>query len=262
MKLKDKVAIVTGSSRGIGKGIALQFAREGARVVVAARTETPTEKLPGDIYQTAEEIKALGGEALPIRCNVIDEASVGQMVETTIKKFGRINILVNNAGVGLYLPFIETSSKVWDLVIGVNLRGTFLCTKYVVPRMIEQKSGSIINISSTAAEMMFSLTAAKEQKEPTRNGLAYGVSKTAIERFTIGLSIELGEYNIAVNALKPGRPVATEGLKAWRKDADWSGWVGPEHMARAATYLAMQDASGTTGTVNTDIELLMRHGLY
>lgn len=259
MELRGKVAIVTGSSRGIGKAIALGLGRQGCRVAVTARSTEPG-KLPGTIYETAQEVQALGGEALPIPCNVADEASVQKMVEAVSARWGRIDILINNAGVGSYLTFVDTPVKLWDLILAVNLRGAFLCTRAVLPQMIRQRRGSIINISSTAANTIFSMTNPGEGRR-TLLGLAYSASKAAVERLTVGLAAELGGYNIAVNALKPSRPVITEALKLHLPHSDWEQWVPPDNMVKAALFLAAQSASGVTGVVTTDEELILRHGL-
>jgi len=250
LKLSDKVAIVTGSSRGLGKAIAIGFAREGASVVIAARTgvEGP---IPGTIYKTAEEIKALGRRALPIKCDVTSEQSINDMVQKALAQFGRIDILVNNAGVAYYPPVLEIPLKRWELVIRVNLIGTFLCTKAVLPKMVEQRQGSIINISSVSAT----------EKGSSVTGVAYGVSKAGIERFTWGLASEVGKYNIAVNALKPKGVVDTEGMRFMLPDEDQSQWVSPDRMVKAAIFLAAQDATGVTGTVAFDEEFCVWHGL-
>jgi NAD(P)-dependent dehydrogenase (short-subunit alcohol dehydrogenase family) len=150
MKLEGKVAIITGASRGLGKAFALDFAREGADVVVAARTETEGN-IPGTINQTADEIEAIGRRALAVRCDVTKEESVEEVVKKTLDEFGRIDVLVNNAGVAWWPPITETPLKRFELVLRVNLIGAFLCVKAVLPTMIEQKRGSIINISSLAA---------------------------------------------------------------------------------------------------------------
>lgn len=257
--LNGKVAIVTGSSRGIGKAIALQLSRSGCRVVVAARTTEPG-KLPGTIHETAAEIRELGSEALPVQCNVADEASVQGMMDTVFSQWGEIHILVNNAAVGSYLPFMESTVKLWDLMMAVNIRGTFLCTRAVLPHMMERRRGSIVNISSTGANTIFSMTVPKEG-ERTLVGIAYGVSKAGIDRLTVGLAAEMGKYNIAVNALKPTRVVLTEALRMHLPQSDWENWASPESMAKAAVFLAAQDASGVTGLVTTDEELLLPHGL-
>jgi NAD(P)-dependent dehydrogenase (short-subunit alcohol dehydrogenase family) len=253
LKLGEKVAIVTGGSRGLGKAIAFGFSREGAKVVVAARTETDNKPLQGTIHQTVAEIKALGLEALAIRCDVTDETSVGAMVEAARSKFGQIDILVNNAGVAFYYPIVETPLKRWETVLKVNLTGAFLCVKAVLPFMMAQKSGSIINISSLAADERDGGTV------PT--GVAYGVAKAGLDRFTWGLAVEVGKYNIAVNCLKPKEPVDTEGMRFWTREEDRKGWVSPDKMVKCAIFLAAQDASGVTGTVVTDEELSLWHGL-
>jgi citronellol/citronellal dehydrogenase len=254
MKLAEKVALVTGASRGIGKAIALGLAREGASVIVAARTEVEKEKnLPGTIYQTAREIEDMGGKAVPVRCDVTDEASVGSMLDKGISTFGKIDILVNNAGVAFHYPIVETPLKRWELVIKVNLTGAFLCTKAVLPSMIEHRQGSIINLSSLAADERDTGTV------PT--GVAYAVAKAGLDRFTWGLAAEVGTYNIAVNCLKPKRVVDTEGMRFWAKEEDRQGWVPPDKMVKCAVFLAAQDASGVTGIVATDEEVSQWHGL-
>ena len=250
MKLDGKVAIVTGSSRGIGKAIALGFAEEGADVVVAARTEVEREEMPGTIYRTAEEIQALGRRALPIKCDVTSEQSVNDLVRKTLEQFGRIDVLVNNAGIAYYFPVAETPLKRWELVLRVNLIGAFLCARAVLPAMIERRAGSIINITSRAGE-----------RRPSPTGVAYAVAKAGLDRFTWGLAVEVGRHNIAVNALKPIEIVSTEGMRFWLADTDKSKWRSPEMMVKAAIFLAAQDAGSTTGVVAYDEELCICHGL-
>ncbi len=173
------------------------------------------------------------------------------MVQQALARFGRIDILINNAGVAFYYPTAETPTKRWELVLRVNLTGAFLCARAVLPKMMEQKGGSIINISSAAAiERIASFT-----------GIAYGVSKAGLERFTWGLAAEVGKYNIAVNALKPAKGVDTEGMRFMLPDTDWSQWAPPDMMVKAAVFLATQDAGGVTGTVASDNEFCAWHGL-
>jgi citronellol/citronellal dehydrogenase len=251
--LKGKVAIVTGASRGLGKAIALGFSKQGASVVVAARTQEAHKTLPGTIYRTAEEIKALGFDALPVPCDVTDEQSVNHMAQKTLEHFGHIHILVNNAGIAFYCPIIDTPLKRWEIVIKVNIGGAFLCSKAVLPYMIEQKSGSIINISSLAAD---------ERDEGTvPTGVAYAVSKAGLDRLSLGLATEVGKYNIAVNALKPHRVVDTDGMRLWQPEADTASWQSADMMVKAASFLADQDSKGVTGAVSTDRELCTWHGL-
>jgi NAD(P)-dependent dehydrogenase (short-subunit alcohol dehydrogenase family) len=244
MKLKDKVAIVTGSRRGLGKAIALGFAREGANLVLSDRVVEG-----GELDGVAEEIKALGRGVLVMQCDVTDEQSINDLVQRTVEQFGRIDVLVNNAGTAVYSPVLEVPTRQWQLVIQVNLIGPFLCTKAVLPKMVEQKSGSIINISSIAANQV------------DFTGVAYGASKAALERFTRGLAAEVGTYNIAVNALKPIQGILTEGMRTQLPDADESQWASPDLMVKAAIFLAAQDATGVSGTVAFDEEICSYHGL-
>ncbi len=262
MSLAGKVAIVTGSSRGIGKAMALGLAREGASVAVAARSESERDLAPGTIYATAAEIEKLGSKALPVRCNVREEESIQAMVQQTLDAFGRIDVLINNAGVGTYRPFLESTVKEWDLVLDINLRATYIGCRAVAPIMVEQGGGSIINVSSHAAGNIFSSTLSADTAEGiAMMGQAYGVAKAAVERLTWGLSAELGQYNIAVNVLRPLRPVITEGFQAQRPDADYSTWATPEDMVKAAVFLAGQDAHGLSGANVTAEELVRRLGL-
>ena len=253
MKLEGRVAIVTGASRGLGRDMALGLAREGAAIVAAARTEKEIEYLPGTIHKTVEEIKALGGRAVPQRCDVTKEEDVEAMVQRAIQEFGGVNILVNNAGIAFPAPVWETPLKRWEIVLRVNLNGTFLCTKAVLPTMMKQRSGSIINISSVAANFGV--------EGLVRTGIVYGVSKAAIERFTWGVAAEVEEYNIAVNCLKPRGMVDSEGMRFWNPNADRSQWDTSELMVKAVVFLAAQDAKGVTGLVATDDEVCTSHGL-
>ena len=262
MVLTGKVAIVTGSSRGIGKAIALGLAQEGARVVVAARSESERPGLPGTIHATVAEIESRGGTALAVRCNLREEEDIYGMVQRTLDAYGRVDVLVNNAGIGSYRPFLETTLKQWDLVMDIDLRAPFICCKAVAPAMVEQRCGSIINVSSHAATNIFSSTLGEDHEAGIAlAGQEYGAAKAGLERFTWGLAAELGPHNIAVNVLKPLRPVATEGFRAQRPDADFSTWATPEAMVKAAVYLARQDAQGLTGAIVHAEELVRRLGL-
>ena len=260
--LQEKVAIVTGASRGIGKAMALGLAEAGASVVVAARTAETRANLPGTIHDTVAEIESAGGRALAVACNVREEDSIREMVNTTLDEFGAVDVLVNNAGIGGYAPFLQMTLREWDLNMAINLRAPFIACQAVVPIMIEQGGGSIINVSSHAATNIFSSTLGEDHEAGIALvGQAYGASKAALERFTWGLASELGPLNIAVNALKPLRPVATEGFRFQRPDADFSTWATPGDMAKATVYLAAQDARGLTGAIVTDEELVRRLGL-
>lgn len=254
MRLNRKVAIVTGASRGIGKAIAIGLARAGAAVVLASRSEIlRVGGLDGTIHETSKVIEELGGQALPVKCDVTNEASVSDMVKTATARFGHIDVLVNNAGVAFLHPIAETPLKRWEMVLKVNLTGAFLCAKAVLPFMIEQRSGSIINISSFAAN--------ERDRGSVETGVAYAVSKAGLDRFTWGLAVEAGKYNVAANCLKPKQPVDTEGMRFWTTPEQRNGWVTADTMVKCAIFLAGQDASGVTGTVATDEELCLWHSL-
>jgi citronellol/citronellal dehydrogenase len=252
MKLKDKIAIVTGSSRGLGKAIALNFAREGAHIVVASLgSDEDNPKLPGTIKETVEAVQALGRRALPVVCNVANEESVINMVEQALKEFGTIDIMMNNAGVAVFRPTIEMTAKHFDLVMNVNVRGTFLCSKYVLPTMIKKK-GSIINVSSIGAD-----------HKTNKTDQAYGMAKAAIERFTYGLAAEMAEHNIAVNCVKPRGSIGTEGVRLWANiRGAQTTWDTTEMIEKATLFLAQQDAAhGLSGTVSFDEQLCIWHNL-
>lgn len=242
MRLKDQVAIVTGSSRGIGKAIAIGYAREGAKVVVTARTEDPEQsKLPGTIHETADAIKAGGGECLTVRCNLVQQDDLESLVNQVIDHYGGIDVLVNNAAVILYMDLVDTSVKRWDLLLNINLRAPVVLTQLALPHMIRQNSGSIINLDSTGATDL----------EGGAN--LYGASKAAIRRFSQGLAHEVKKHNIAVNALDPGA-VKTEGAVLTNPpDKDWAGYKESADVVPSALYLADPANRGFTGhAVATD----------
>jgi NAD(P)-dependent dehydrogenase (short-subunit alcohol dehydrogenase family) len=231
--------------------MALGLAGEGARVVVAARTETESGGPGGTIHTTVERIQEIGGQALPIRCDVTREESVEAMVRAVLERFGTIDVLINNAGIAFPAACWEMPLKRWELVLRVNLTGAFICGKAVLPTMMEKRSGSIINISSVQAR----------SKGLVDTGVAYGVSKAALERLTTSFATELGKFNIAVNCLKPKGSVVSEGMTFLHKQADRSRWDTPEKMVKAAIFLAGQDATGMSGMIATDEEICAWHGL-
>jgi citronellol/citronellal dehydrogenase len=237
MTLQGRVAIVTGASRGIGKAIAIALAREGARVVVAARTVRELPVIAGSIETTAEEINACGGSALALKADVTSEESVAGLVAKTLAEWGRIDILVNNAATNFPAPFLDMPQKHWDRIIAVNLRGTVLCASAVLPSMIKQQRGHIINISSVVT---------KKLCHQPFTGIAYDVTKAAINRFTLGLAEELKQYAIAVNALMPDN-TASEGWAFLNPDIDRSDWDSPAIWGSYAALVAARDPATFTG---------------
>ena len=200
MKLAGKVAVITGSSRGLGKNMAVEMAKEGCNIVVAARTERETDpKLPGTIHSTVEELRSLGVKAIPVRRDVTDGESVAGVVRAALDEFGRIDILINNSGVMSPGRLWEIPIKRWDLVTRVNVRGAVLCCQAVLPHMIERKDGVVINISSVAAD------------QPGAGNISYSLTKQALRQFSEGLAGEVKEYGIRVFALSPEGLVITPG---------------------------------------------------
>lgn len=252
MKLKDKVAIVTGGNKGIGRAISLNLAEEGADVVVAARDMQAANEV-------VEKIKGMQRESFSVKTDVRQVDQVNAMVKRVIDEFGRIDILVNNAGILLMTPAVDITEKEWDEIMRVNARGVFLCCRAVAKHMIEQKQGKIINISSVAGKRGSPLMA------------HYCASKFAVLGLTFTLALELSPYNINVNAVCPG-DIDTDMLK---QEWEWFGKIQnmssqeveenklsgipfrrvgkPEDIAKLVTFLASPEADYITGqAINVD----------
>ena len=253
MRLEGKVAIITGASRGVGKNIALEMAKEGADIVVAARTEEVRDpKLPGTIFETAEELRALGRRALPLRTDVTDEESVQAMVRRALDEFGHIDILVNNAGVMAPGPLHQVPLKRWDLVWRVNVRGAVVCAQGVLPHMMERREGVIINISSIAAD------------QPGGGNISYSVTKQALRKLSQGLAEEVRDRNIRVFALSPEGLVITPGTMYHRlpEQVPNGDFVeAPEEMGRAAVFLCTDAAREYSGQHFYSRVLLRQHAV-
>lgn len=247
MDVQNKVAVVTGASRGIGRAIALALAAAGADVVCTARSsEANPSNLPGTIDQTAKEVETLGRRALAVPMNVAKDAEIEAMARRTLAEFGRIDILVNNAAVSAPGFIMDVPVKRWDLVMNINVRGVYLCTRAFLPTMMEQHNGCIINISSYASQSMGDM------------GLAYAVSKAALERLTTGLAAEVRSYNIAVNALQIERMVASEGFVYLTPHIDHSNWDDPKVVGEDVLWLIRHDPTYTGHVVTMgDIERQM-----
>jgi NAD(P)-dependent dehydrogenase (short-subunit alcohol dehydrogenase family) len=247
MKLKDKVAIITGGGSGIGRSISLAFASEGAMVLVAARN---FPRLKG----VADDINSGGGKATAMAVDIADEINVQEMVARTVKEFGRIDILVNNAGIpGPTANIADMELDKWNQVLSINLTGAMLCSREVLKNMISRRSGSIINISSVGGMSGF----------PMRS--PYCVSKMGIIGLTETVAIEVGKYNIRVNCISPGAVRGDRILNAAQakgkalgidsekvlerltKDYSLKRLIEPSEIATAAVFLASDDASAITG---------------
>lgn len=245
MELHGKVAIVTGGCRGIGEGISVSLAKNGADVVIGDLSP---------IKSVMEKVRGLGRKGLLVKVDVTKAGEVKEMVDKTLNSFGRIDILVNNAGVVSYADFLEISEEEWDRVINVNLKGTFLCCKAVVPAMVRQREGRIINISSTAG------------KEAPPGLAHYSASKFGVIGLTQAIAKELGQYNITVNAVCPGmvftdmwRYLSKAIGEKERKSAE-TAWMDrlkariplgrpqtPEDIGNMVVYLASENGRNITG---------------
>lgn len=254
MQLKDRVAVITGASRGVGKFMALEMAKEGCHIVVAARTEEQQDpKLPGTIHSTVEEIEALGVRAVPVRTDVTDEESVRAMAQAAIDEFGRIDVLVNNAGVMVPGRLWEIPIKRWDLVMRVNVRGPVLCSQAVLPHMIERRDGVVINISSVAAD------------QTGAANVSYTVTKHALRELSAGLAEEVKEFGVRVFALSPEGLVITPGTMYHRLDEQVPSGPfveAPEAMGKAAIFLCGDDAKSLSGQHFYSRALLRERGLW
>jgi NAD(P)-dependent dehydrogenase (short-subunit alcohol dehydrogenase family) len=238
MLLKDRVAIVTGGAKGIGRGIALKFASEGCSVAIADISMKEAE-------ETVSEILKMKRQGIAINCNVVNSKQVSDMVKTVAEKFGKIDILVNNAG-GLpsTAPVDEMSEEEWDSVVALNLKSAFLFCKYVVPHMKARKYGKIVNISSLGATV------------PPTSNVHYHSGKAGVLGLTVDLAVGLAPFNINVNAIIPG-PIRTAFFGSRVNDdayfAEFGktvplGRVGmPEDIAGAALFLASELSSFVTG---------------
>jgi NAD(P)-dependent dehydrogenase (short-subunit alcohol dehydrogenase family) len=242
-ELAGRVIIVTGASRGIGKGLAIGYADQGATVVCAARStrDTPSA-LPGTIDETVATINANGGRAIAMRCDIGREADMRALVERTIEEYGRIDSLMNNAMAPTRASFEESTVDMWDESMRVNVRSLFVLTKLVEPHMTAQGGGSIVNMSSHGADH-----AVTRFMPP--GYITYSVAKAAMERFTTALAPELVDRGITVNALRPGAVKTELTTIEYGEDHDWSGWTGPEAVVPAANFLARQIATDFTGQI-------------
>ena len=244
MTLRGKVAIVTGGSRGIGRAICLGLAGQGAQVVAASRTEVETSAgtefatyTAGTIHDTAQMIQVQGGTALGVKCDVTQVADIRHLVEATLARFGRIDIVANNAGIDCEAPVVDLDIDLLDRCLAINVRAPLLLCKFALPGMLAQRSGSIFCITSGAARAY----------RPGRVG--YSMSKAALERMFLSLAEEVRHANIAVNVLSPGR------VDTWmNRRGDWPGtahipMAQPEAIMPAAIWLAQQTATSFTGQV-------------
>jgi len=237
-RLIDKVAIITGGASGIGRATSILFSKEGAKVIVA---DISSEK--GE--ETVEYIKNQGGEAIFIKTDVSKALEVEKMVKESVKAYGKLNILVNNAGIHDFGNVVSMSEEKWDKVMDVNLKGIFLCSKYSIPEMIKAGGGSIVNVSSMGGLGAFF------------NECAYCTSKAAVIALTKCMAIDFASYNIRVNCVCPGNTETqmVKGIFANSKEYEYAiqrtplgRFAKPEEIANAILYLASDESSYITGS--------------
>jgi len=250
-KLAEKVTVITGGGRGIGRAIALRFAEEGSAVLVAGSTEEP-------LLSTAKQVRDGGGRAVACLTDVADEAAVERMISTALKEFGGIDVLINNAGIiGPTAPVVHINLAEWERTLAVNLTGALLCAKHVLPGMMERMSGRIINITSVAGLVGYAMRS------------AYAASKWGMIGFNRTLALEAGRYNITVNAIAPGpvrgprmdevirRRAAELGNSVEEVERDYVGRIALGRMVEEsditamALFLASDDAGNITGETFT-----------
>jgi len=238
-RLKDQVTIVTGGNKGIGRTIALCLAQAGAHVVVTGRTKQELEEV-------SSEIRQLGNKALGVEMDVRNETDVGKMVAEAVAAFGRIDVLVNNAGISQVLPAEDHTEEIWDAILDTNLKGVFLCSQAVGSQMIKQKRGSIVNMSSQAGTVGL------------LNHAAYCASKGGVNSLTKVLALEWAPHNIRVNAVAPtvirtpmtDKVFADQEVRAELTAKIPLGRFGePEDVAGAVIFLASEASSMITGHI-------------
>jgi citronellol/citronellal dehydrogenase len=246
--LRDKVALVTGASRGVGRAVAIALAQAGVDVACAARaTDDSPLKLPGTVDETVRQVAAAGRQGLAVPTNLASEAAVAGMVGRTIDHFGRIDILINNAAI-TFPGDLRLPMKRYDLIMAVNLRAALQAIQLVMPGMMARRDGAIINVSSAAG------------RHPYPDLMAYGMSKAAMERLSVDAAGQLRPYGIAVNTFRIDVPVASEGFVANLPDLDHDDWEPTEVPAEGIVWMLRQPPEYTGQCVGM-VELRAAYGI-
>ena len=248
--LAGKTLFITGGSRGIGREIAIRAARDGANVVVAAKTAEPHPKLPGTIHTVAEEIEKAGGKALPIQLDVRDDAAIAAAIEQTVKTFGGLDILVNNASAISLTPTLATPARRFDLMMTVNARATFLCSQAAIAHLKKSKNAHILTLSPPLAM----------KAKWFAGHVAYTMSKYGMSMCTLGLAEEFKGDGIAVNSLWPRTTIATAAVEVHFPEAILKASRTAAIMADAAHVILTSDARANTGQFYIDEEVLKKAG--
>ena len=250
--LTRKTLFVTGASRGIGKAIALRAARDGANIVIAAKTTEPHPKLPGTIYTAADEMVAAGGQALPVAMDIRDEAQVEAAVDAALARFGGIDILVNNASAISLTGTLTTAMKRYDLMHHVNVRGTFLCTQKIVPSLKQAANPHVLNIAPPLHSTL--------QARWFAPHVAYTMAKYGMSLCVLGMAEEFRADGIAVNALWPRTAIDTEAIRLIAGEAARARTRSVEIMADAAHAILSRPSREFTGHFLIDEDVLREAG--
>ncbi|MDT8437715.1 MAG: NAD(P)-dependent oxidoreductase [Wenzhouxiangellaceae bacterium] len=249
--LYGKTLFITGASRGIGEAIALRAARDGANVVIAAKSERKHPKLPGTIHSVAEAVQAAGGQALPLKLDIRDEQAVAAAMAQAADTFGGIDILVNNASAIWLAGTAETPMKRFDLMFGVNVRGTYVCSQAALPYLERADNAHILNLSPP-------LNMDRRWFAPH---VAYTMAKYGMSQCVLGMAEEFRPQSIAVNALWPRTVIATAALAMLGGKIRPENCRKPEILADAAHWILSQPADALTGNFFIDDEVLARAGV-
>lgn len=249
--LKDKVIFITGGSRGIGREIALRCARDGAKIVIAAKTDKPHPTLEGTIHTVAKEIETAGGKALPLQLDVRDEEAIRTAIAKTVAEWGGIDVLVNNASALFLAPTLDTPMKRFDLIMACNVRATFLCSQACIPHLQKAANPHILNLSPPL----------NMSTKWFKNHLAYTISKYGMSMCTLGMSEEFKKDGIAVNSLWPRTTIATAAVEINFPKQIIQASRKPSIMADAAHAILSSDSREVTGNFFIDEDYLKAQGM-
>jgi citronellol/citronellal dehydrogenase len=252
MSFQNKTVLITGGTRGIGKAMALRLAKEGANIVIAAKSVEENAKLGGTIFSAAAEVEAAGGKALAVQCDIRFEDQVQNVVDKTVEKFGGIDILINNASAINLSPTEKTEPKRFDLIYDINVRGTFMMSRACIPHLKKGTNAHILNLSPPI----------NMDLKWFENHLAYTISKYDMSMIALGLSAELKKYNIAANALWPRTTIATaavNNLLGGEMLMKMSRTV--DIIADAAYYILSKPSATCTGNTFIDEDVLAKEGI-
>jgi len=248
--LKGKTLFITGGSRGIGLAIALRAAADGANIVIAAKTAEPNPKLPGTIFSSAREIEAAGGQCLPVQCDIRDEAQIANAVTAAVKRFGGIDVLVNNASAISLTGTLETPMKRFDLMFGINVRGTYATSQACIPHLAKAANPHILTMASPI----------NLNPRWFKRHVAYTMAKYGMSMCVLGMAEEFREAGIAVNALWPRTLIATAALQMV-PGVDTTRARKPEIIADAAHWILTRPSREYTGNFFLDDEVLRKAGV-